>query len=116
MTNLFAPPSIFDLPLSLGKDLIVDFQRQVTSGTPPVGTLTNYDDGTVVSLIIDTDPQIVGVATITDYHAVIKILSATTDLIIKRTIWRCLVTLPDGSDLVPCNGLTIRWDGKVPQA
>jgi hypothetical protein len=110
MTNLFDPPRIFSLPLSLGKDLVVDFQRQV-SGVP-----ADYDSGTVVTLIIDTVVPIVGLATITGHHAVVSIPSEVTDAIKAGLLWRCLVTLPDATDLVPANGTTARYDGRVQRA
>lgn len=116
MANLFDPPSIFNLPLSLGKDLVVDFQRQVTSGFPPVAVDTAYEAGTTVSLIIDTTPPTVAVATINGFHAVVRIPSEVTDHIKSKLLWRCRVSLLDATDLVPCNGQTIRFDGKAPTA
>lgn len=112
---LFAPPSVYTLPLSLGQDLVVDFQRQDSTGGTPV--FTDYDVGTTVTLQIDpplgtTAVQLAAQAVITGYHAVVTVPSTTTDLIVKRVLWRAIITLPDGTHLVPVNGLVARYDGK----
>lgn len=115
MTLLFSPPLIRDLPLTLGRDLIVDFVRvDPVDGTTP----TDYDAGATGMLVIDTDPVTTAAAVITDEHAVCRIESTITDLITKSVLWRFVVSAPysedDTTDTVPVNGKTARYDGKPP--
>lgn len=108
MTNLYPPPPVYDLPLSLGGDLIVDFVRVDTNGDPLA-----YDPGTIVKLTIDTAPATTATATITDEHALVKIESTALDPIPKRTLWRAVVSLTTdpSTELVVANGKTSRADG-----
>lgn len=111
MTNLFDPPQVYDLPLSKGKDLVVDFQQRQN------GQLTPYGQGVTVSLVIDMDPApIVANAVIDTYHAIVTIQSEVADTVPKGKLWRCRVSVPasglETNDLVPVNGRTIRYDGK----
>src|ERR1700752_3289091 len=92
MTNLFNPPAQYTLPLSLGQDLVVDFQNQDTSRNP-----LNYPGGTTVTLVIDTNPQIVADATISTYHAVCYIASTTVDAVSPGVLWRCLAVVAGGT-------------------
>jgi hypothetical protein len=107
MANLYPPPAVFDLPLSLGRDLSVDFQRQDSLGNP-----VDYDVGTVVNLIIDSTPQTIAPATVTGNHATVLVGSDTVDAINRGLLWRCRVTLPDGTHVIPCNGIVARYDGR----
>src|SRR5258708_38746257 len=107
VANLFPTPQNFDLPLSLGQDLSIDFQRQDDAGNP-----LDYDIGTTVTLIIDAAEPINGVAIVNGHHANVLVLSEVVDLVKKATLWRCRITLPDNTDIVPCNGQIIRYDGK----
>ena len=108
MANLFPPPAAYALPLTLGQDVVVDFQQRVG------GVYTPYADGVVVALVIDTTPVTEAEAEITGYHAVCHIESTAADPIKKGVLWRCRVSIPDGErtlDLVPVNGMTVRYDG-----
>lgn len=113
MTLLFNPPLIRDLPLTLGRDLIVDFVRV----DPVDDTPMDYDAGATGRLVIDTDPVTTADAVITAEHAVCRIESAVTDLI-GKVLWRFVVSAPYSedatTDTVPVNGKTIRYDGKPP--
>jgi hypothetical protein len=117
-TNLFAPPAVYTLPLTKGRDLVIDFKQKMPDGEG-VLVYTEYGEGVEVLLIIDTAPEpIVAEAVIDGYHAVVKVESDITDDIPGGTYWRCLVSIPDNgseattTDLVPCNGRVSRFDGK----
>lgn len=117
MAYVVPPTPIEDLPVTEGKDIIVDFQRtDPTSGDP-----VDYDVGAVVSLIIETDPPIVATATPDGFHAICRIPAEETPpaTVKQGTQWRCEVAVPDGGDtigLVPMNGRVVRFDGKPPKA
>lgn len=108
MATLFEIPPIFDLPLSKGKDLVVDFTQKVD------GVLTAYAPGVTVTLVIDTDTPVTATAVITTHHAVCRIESAVADTIPKGKLWRVVVSYPDDptTEDVPMNGRTIRADGR----
>lgn len=99
---LFTPVPAFTLPVSTGQDLYVDFQNQ--SG--------NYAEGTVGSLQIDTPTQTVVAATLSGIHATVVVPASTCDTILSKTLWRFIITLPSGVNVVPCNGQVQRFDGK----
>jgi len=107
MADLYPPPAVFTLPLSLGRDLSVDFQRQDS-----LGNAVNYASGTTVVLIIDSTPPVNASATVSGNHATVLVASTVVDLIPKGVLWRCRVTLPDTTHVVPANGQVTRWDGK----
>lgn len=109
-TPLFAPPPIYDLPLSKGGDLSVDFRNNPNSdGT----TFVDYEAGVTVTLTIDTDPVIEADASIDGYHAYVKVESAVVDLVKARVAWRAVVSTPTSppTETVAANGKTQRFDG-----
>lgn len=117
MANLYDPPPIRDLPLTRGRDLVVDFQQQIP--VDDVLTYTPYGDGVTVSLIIDTDHDpVVAEAVIDGYHAIVRIESTVADIIPKGKLWRCRISTPASGeqtdDIVPVNGRTVRYDGRPP--
>lgn len=76
MSYLFDPPPKYDLPLSQGQDLSVDFRNNPSGdGT----TFVDYEPGVTAQLVIKTDPPIVADADIDGYHAYVKIESTVTD-------------------------------------
>lgn len=107
MVNLFTPPPSYDLPLSKGGDLVVDFVRVDDTNTP-----IPYDAGSTVTLTIDTTPPTVGTATISVEHALVKIESTAVDPIKKGVMWRCVVSLNTvpTTEIVARNGTTTRAD------
>lgn len=120
MTLLFDPPPSFDLPLSKGGDLIVDFiYRPLLTGTDGDPVLdvngkkqypvTDYPTGAVV--VMQIDPNISQSAVITGHHATVTVDHALTDPIKPGRLWRQKITYSDGRDVVLCNGKVIRKDG-----
>lgn len=114
-SNLFDPPPIYNLPLVKGQDLIVDFKRKVPDSNPT--EYLDYDVGTTVSLIIDTETPTVAAAVITGHNAVCRIESTTSDAIPQGLLWRCVVSLAGTptTERVPTNGVIKRYDGKPPR-
>ena len=109
MATLFEIPAVFDLPLSKGKDLVVDFIQKID------GVLTDYAAGMTVTLVIETDTPITATAVIDTYHAVCRIESTVADTIPKGKYWRVVVSYPTTptTEDVPMNGKTIRADGRA---
>lgn len=109
-TTLFDPPPQYVLPLSKGGDLSVDF-RNNPSGDET--TFVDYDPGVTVTLVIDTTSPVQAVATISTYHAAVKVESAVTDTIPARTGWRLIVSSPTSptTETVAANGKVQRFDG-----
>jgi hypothetical protein len=110
MTTLFEPPPVYELPLSKGGDLSVDFLNN------PSGDDTTYVDygvGVTVTLIIDTDPVTTSTADVSTFHAAVKIESTVTDLIAKSTPWRLIVSSPTTptTETVAANGKVKLFDG-----
>lgn len=110
--NLFDPPQKYNLPLVKGQDLIVDFKNRVPGSDP--AEYVEYDEGVVVTLIIDTSPPTEAVGVVDGIHAVCRVESTVADDIRAGLLWRCRITLPDDptTDLVAINGRTTRSDGK----
>lgn len=108
--NLFNPPGVFALPLSTGGDLVVDFQNNPSGDQT---TFVDWDAGVTVTLAIDSATPISQAATISTYHAVVKIESTVTDLIPKNTYWRLIVSNPTSptTEIIACNGKVARFDG-----
>jgi hypothetical protein len=108
--NLFPPPPKYVLPLSLGGDLSVDFQNNPSGdGT----TFVNYATGVTVTLILDITTPVQAPATISTYHAAVKIESAVTDTIPNATKWRLIVSSPTSptTETVAAYGTVKRFDG-----
>jgi hypothetical protein len=76
MTNLFEPPPVYELPLSKGGDLSVDFLNNPSGDG---STFVDYGVGVTVTLIIDTEPAITKLAAVSTFHAAVKIESTVTD-------------------------------------
>lgn len=122
MAELFSSPQVFDLPLSKGGDLYVDFIYKPLvvdeQGNPVLVNgqrqyeVADYPDGATVKLVIDADEPIVIDADITDSHAICWEQSDVVDMIPKGKLWRAIVTYVNGLDVVLCNGVTTRRDGK----
>jgi hypothetical protein len=109
MANLFDPPPVYTLPLSLGGDLSVDFQNNPSGDNQ---TFVDYGVGVTVTLVIDTDPALEVDADVTDYHAVVKVESEVTDLIDTDTKWRLIVASPTTptTETVAARGKVKRFD------
>jgi hypothetical protein len=110
MTNLFDPPPVFDLPLSKGGDLSVDFLNNPSGDQT---TFVNYGSGVTVTLVIDTTPPTTASASVSTFHAAVKLESTVTDLIATRTPWRLIVSSPTSptTETVAANGKVKRFDG-----
>jgi hypothetical protein len=108
--NLFDPPPKYFLPLSKGGDLSVDFRNNPSNDD---ATFVDYDSGVTVTLVIDTDPVISAPATITTYHAYVKVESTVADAIAANVSWRLIVSTPTSptTETVAANGKTKRFDG-----
>lgn len=111
MPALFTPPPVFGLPLSKGGDLVVDFMNKVPGSNP--AAYTDYPEGVAVMLMIDTDTPIQAAATISTYHAVVRVESAVADTIRPGKLWRCIYQLPGDptTEIIAVNGRTERHDG-----
>lgn len=105
-SDAFPRPPRQTLPLSKGGDLLVDFLQMID------GVYENYDSGVTVTLVIDTVPPIVAVASVSAYHAECQVDSAVTDDVPENIPWRCVVSYPTTptSEVVAMNGLTARAD------
>lgn len=122
MPELFTPPQVFELPLSKGGDLYLDFIYKPLvvdeNGEPILDNgqkqyaVADYPDGATVKLVIDADDPIVVEADISDEHAIVWEQSEVADLIPKNRLWRAVITYSNGLDVVLCNGVTVRKDGK----
>jgi hypothetical protein len=120
VTYLFDPPQVFQLPLTMGRDIHFDFKYKPlvvdVDGEPVLGpggkkqyALADYPAGAVVTLEIDTDPQTVGIATITGHHAVVSIDYTIADEMGAQLPWR--IKMVTGSvDNVLAQGKTVRKD------
>lgn len=110
MANLFEPPPVFDLPLSKGGDLSVDFLNNPSGDQT---TFVDYGPGVTVTLVIDTTPPTSAPAVVSTYHAAVKIESTVTDGIASRTGWRLIVSSPTSptTETVAANGKVKRFDG-----
>lgn len=123
MSNLFSPPPVFNLPLSLGGDLQVDFVHKplvVDGSNQPVldangkrqYAVANYPAGASVKLVIESDPEIVVNATINGSHAVLHLDHTVADTIRRGTLWAAIIRYSNGVDKVMCNGKVVRSDGR----
>lgn len=111
-SNLFTPTASYALPLSLGQDLVVDFQSVDTNQNA-----VDYPGGATVTLIIEGTPAVSVDATVSGNHAVCYVPSSTTDDVLARARWRCVANLPGGLGTPPtinmtlANGTVARFDG-----
>lgn len=108
--NLFTPPPKYNLPLSKGSDLSVDFRNNPSDDQV---TFVDYDAGVTVTLVIDTPTPILASATIDGHHAYVKVESAVVDAITVMVAWRVIVSTPTSptTETVGANGKTKRFDG-----
>jgi hypothetical protein len=113
--DLFPPPAVYSLPVSLGADIQVTFRNMTPDTDPPV--YVDYPPGVTVSLVIGKAGATVASAdgVINGSDAVCEIPFATADTLRAGTPWRCVVTIPDGSggvdSVVAINGPLVRCDG-----
>lgn len=109
MANLFDPPPTYDLPLSKGGDLSVDFQNNPSGDNT---TFVDYGSGVTVTLLIDTNPQLTAAATVSGHHATVKVESTVADEIAPRTPWRLIVSSPTSptTETVAAYGKVKRFD------
>lgn len=107
--NLISPPAEFVLPLSLGGDLVINFQ-QVDSN----GAFLAYASGVTVTLDIDTATGLSQAAVVSGHDAVVTVVSAVADLIPFGVLWRLIVTTPGSpaTNVVAVNGTVGRFDGR----
>lgn len=124
MTNLFDPPLIFTLPLSIGKDLFCEFIYEPLlvddDGEPildgqgqPQYAEADYPDDAVVTLTIDAEVDVVGVADVVGSIATVLIDHALVDPLGPALLWRLAMTT-DIDDIL-ANGTTARSDGREPR-
>jgi hypothetical protein len=121
MPTLFPPPPVYDLPLSKGGDLYVDFVYKpvvVDDDGEPVLVDGEYQfeeadfpSGSSVKLTIDSDPEVSATAVIDGSHAVVQSDYLSVDAVKGGKFWRLVITYADGLDEVLANGKTIRKDG-----
>lgn len=119
MTNLFDPPDKADLPVTLGADILVTFNNRVPGSVP--AEYVDYPPGWAVTLVIGKDsisataPAMISApAVITGHSAVCRIESEVADLIKNETLWRVIVSIPDGqltNDIPAMVGKVVRADG-----
>lgn len=115
MPNLFPPPPTADLPLSLGRDLIVTFRNKVP-GSDPV-QYVDFPGGVDVRLQIGRGSSMVtSTGSVSGSEAICRIQSTEADKIKPGTFWRVVVSVSNGTgvpitDEVPLNGRVVRADG-----
>ncbi|CQD03842.1 hypothetical protein BN000_00663 [Mycobacterium europaeum] len=113
MALLFTPGAqVYDLPIIIGEDLVVDFQNQDANGNP-----VDYAPG--VALRLDIYLWAEGImsaqAQISTNHAVCFLPHSRTDQIAQGVYWRCVLTVPGGLgtpasvDIVPVNGAVVLY-------
>ena len=112
---LFDPPKVFGLPVSMGADIIVDFQNRVVGSEP--ATYEDWPAGWVVTLGIGVGVhRVTATATVSTHHAVCRIESAVADGIKAGWPWFVAVSIPGSTpgefdDVVALNGTVVRADG-----
>jgi hypothetical protein len=123
VTLLIPGPPRFELPLSKGGDLYCVFVYKPLvvdgNGNPVLDasgnrqyTETDYPAGAAVTLTIDGDTPVAMDATIVGSAATVWEDKAVVDVVPKGKLWRAVITYADGRDVVMCNGVTVRSDGK----
>src|SRR5262245_19818611 len=122
MASLIPFPARFALPLATGGDLYVGFiyKPLVTdeSGEPVLDAdgkrqyaVADYPAGATLALTIDTATPIIVDADIVGAVATVWEDKAVADTVAANLLWRAVLTLADGRDVVLCNGRTMRSDG-----
>ena len=115
MALLFNPPQSYEIPVSLGGDLLVTFKNKVPDTIPP--EYTDYPDNLSIKLLIgkgDSMIQLDGVITGSD--AVFRLESEVADTIKAGVSWRLIFSIFDPNseltdDIVALNGRMVRVDG-----
>ncbi|MFC9436915.1 hypothetical protein [Nocardia sp. NPDC057030] len=115
---LFDPPQIHSLPVSWHGDCVVDFQQydpDDAAQIPPVWTPLEYEDGVTAFLDVKTDPPQRFTATITGYHAVVRIESEVADTLRDGWCWVFIKRYPGTptTEVPIVNGVIARYDGKT---
>lgn len=110
MANIIEAPPTYELPLSKGGDLVINFQQVDPDDAE---AFLEYGDGVSVTLTIDTAPPTVASAEVDGYDAVVRVESEVADLIKKGTNWRVVVSTPGSpsTEIVAANGTVVRFDG-----
>lgn len=113
VSYIYDPPPTAQLPLSLGRDVILTFRNKVPGSNP--ASYVDYPDGVSVKLVIGKgDSEILGVATISGSDATCRIESDLVDGVRTGALWRVVVSRANGllvDDEVPLNGKVVRNDG-----
>lgn len=113
MAWLFDPPGNYDLPVSLGGDIIVTFKNRVPGSSP--AEYENYPNNVAVKLAITNGDNVIEAdAVITDEDAVCRIESEVADTIADGSLWRVIVSVTNGDktdDITALNGTVVRADG-----
>lgn len=119
MTLLFTPGAqVFELPVVIGQDLVVDFQNQDANGNP-----VDYAPGVGLRLEVYlwADGVVTADATISTNHAVCFLPHSMVNQVPENALWRCVLTVPGGLgtpdtvQLVPVNGTVAVYDaGSTP--
>lgn len=114
MALLFNPPQSYEIPVSLGGDLLITFRNRVPDSNPI--EYTDYPENSSLKLIIgkgDTAIQINGVMNGSD--AVFRLESEVVDTIKSGLSWRLIFSLAEEGepidDIVIINGRMVRVDG-----
>ncbi|UXA09627.1 hypothetical protein KXD96_28110 (plasmid) [Mycobacterium sp. SMC-2] len=119
MALLFTPGAkIYELPVVVGQDLVVDFQNQDADGNP-----VDYAPGVALTLEVYlwADGVITADAEISANHAVCYMPHTMIDQVPENALWRCVLTVPGGLGtpdtvkLVPVNGTIVVYNaGSTP--
>lgn len=109
MAMLIPAPTSFSLPLSLGGDLVIDFQQVDPVTKSPVA----YGGGITLTLIIDANTPITALATISVADATVQIESSVCDTIKAGTPFRLIERVPGSpaTNTVVLYGNVTRFDG-----
>ena len=115
MALLFNPPQSYDVPVSLGGDLLVTFKNKTPGSNPAV--YIDYPINTSMKMLIgkgDTVIEIDGVIDGSD--AVFRLESEVADTIKSGVGWRLIFSIDNGEnepvdDIVIINGKVVRVDG-----
>jgi hypothetical protein len=121
--KLFQEPPAFELPLSKGNDLLVKcvYKPLVVDefGAPVLDVngkkqfaVAPYPMGATVTMEIDSIPQGVFVASISESEAIVFGDHLLVDDTKNGTLWRIILTYQNNVNKVMCNGIVIRADGK----
>jgi hypothetical protein len=123
MTQLFASPAVYELPLSRGGDLYVTLVYKPlvvdVDGEPILDGQGNrqyapadFPDNSTISLVIDHDTPITIDGTIDGSAAIFMEDKAVVDDVKKGKLWRIVLAYDGGLDQVLVNGTVVRADGK----